>query len=828
MLSSIPRWLESLVQDTRHALRALRAGPLTTVSVVLTIALGIGAVTTMYGLVSRLLLQPPPHVSSPERVKKVYFHLEQRGEPRMTSPEWYACVHDRLRSDSATLEHAAAYTTFDVSVGAGTDAARVRAAVVSAGFWATLGTQASVGRVFADGEAERAAADRVAVLGHAFWQQRYGGDPSVIGRTLRVRGETFQIVGVTPRGFRGVERSGVDLWLPLSAYPLSGRSWQTDTNLSHVIRLAPGVTVAQADAELSRRLGDVVDDDAGCEPRATTPETDVRLSVSAVALSPGLATDLTLSREARVSLWLVGVAIALLAIACANVGSVLLLRALRRRREIAVRLALGMSRRRLASQLFIESTLVTLFGGFAATLTVIWGSVSLNRLLFPNLAWEPAGTADPMMVVVAAVCIGVAAFVAGLAPLLHAPVDLNAALQEGAARTTSRRGWLHRTLLAAQTALSVVLLIGAGLFLRSLHNIRSLDLGLDTDNVLVATVDFMGSGRTSRDVANFYEQALERVRALPGVERASLAMYVPLRSARAGSIRPAGHERWLTEADGFAPSVNYVAPDFFATTGTRIIEGRDFLPHERNQAPVLLLNEAMARAGWPGRSPIGECAGVDDSDACATIIGVVENARRFFLKERPAMFLYRPLPRIPDDEARALFVRVAPGDRRTPALVTQTLRGVEPNLPFVRVQTLGDALDPQIRPWRLGASVFTAFGVVALVLAAFGLYSALAYAVVQRTREIGVRVAVGARARDVVRLVVADAAGLAVIGIVAGVAISLAAGRWMANLLFDVSPRDPAVFAAVGGTLLGVALLAALVPSRRAIRVDPVVALRAE
>jgi predicted permease len=827
MWSTPKVWWEAAREDGRYALRALRASPAMAVSVVLTLALGIGAVATMFGLMSRLLLQPPPHVAEPERVARLFFHYEEPGAPRVTRSRWYSCVYDRLRDEAVTVQHVAAYTSFEVSVGAGADAARARATVVSAGFWAALGTRAAIGRQFADDEAGPVAGPRIAVLGHRFWQQRYGGDPDVVGRTLHIRGEPFQIIGVTPRGFRGVELSDVDLWLPLSAYTLSGRSWQTDTDLSFVVRLEPGVAPTQADADLSRTLSDVVDEDAGCERDAATAHV-ARLFVTAGPLAGGLGGDMQLIAEARVAVWLVGVAVALLGVASANVASLLLLRALRRRREIAVRLALGMSLGRLARQLFMESAVLALIGGVGAVVVVAWGGAWMNRVLLPNLAWEPRATVDPAMLALTAACAVGTALLAGLAPLLQAPTDPFRALQEGAARTTAGRGRLHRTLLVAQTALSVVLLTGAGLFLRSLHNISSLDLGLDPDNVLVATVDFSGTDRLGREVAAFYERALERVQALPGVERASLATSIPLRSARAGSIRPAGRAERLTAPGGDATYVNSVTPGFFATTGTRVVEGRDFLPHEREGASVVVVNEATARAGWPGRSPVGECVAVDGGGLCATVVGVVENARRFFLTEPPALLFYRPLPRNADDRQRALFVRVAPGGRRMGAAITRAVQMLEPGLPFVRVQTLGDALDPQIRPWRLGAAVFTAFGVLAALLAALGLYGALSYAVIQRTREIGVRVAVGARAWDVVCLVVRDGLGVALAGVLVGAAISLAGGRWIASLLFHVSPRDPAVFAAVGASLLATALLAALVPSRRAGRVDPVVALRAE
>lgn len=826
MSMTLSGWWDATTQDARYALRALRASPVTTVSVVLTLALGIGALATMYGLMSLLLLQPPPHVAEPERVRRLFFHYEQPGAARVTTSTWISCVSDRLRAEAVTLQHVAAYSGFEVSVGAGGDAARARAAVVSAGFWPALGTRAAIGRLFVNEEAGPVAGPRVVILGHSFWKQRYGGVPDVLGRTLRIRGESFEIIGVTPRGFRGIEPYDVDLWLPLAAYTLSGRSWETDTRLSHVVRLKPDVAAAQADADLSRALSDIVDEDAGCERRAAAPV--ARLSVTAGPLAGGLGGDMRLTTEARVAVWLVGVAVALLGIACANVTSLLLLRALRRRREIAVRLALGMSLRRLATQLFIESAVLAVLGGLAAGVVVVWGGAWLNRILLPNLALEPPATVDPSILALTAACVVGTAFLTGLAPILQARTDPLGALQDGASRATARRGRLHRTLLVAQTALSVVLLTGAGLFLRSLHNIRSLDLGLDPDNVLVATIDFAGTDRTGREVAAFYERALEHVQALPGVERASLAMFIPLRSARAGSIRPVGGAERLSAPGGDATYVNYVTPGFFATAGTRVVDGRDFLPHERDDDRVVVVNEATARAGWPDRSPVGECVEVEGGGACATVVGVVENARKFFLREPVAQLFYRPLKRNADDRARALLIRVATGDRGTGVAAMRAIQALEPSLPFVRVQTLGDALDPQIRPWRLGASVFTAFGALAVLLAALGLYGALSYAVMQRTREIGVRVAVGARTSDVVQLVLRDGFGLALAGILVGTTVNVAAGPWIASLLFDVSPRDPAVFVAVSASLLTAALLAALVPSRRATRVDPVVALRAD
>ena len=822
------RTWQAVGQDMRDAIRALRATPATTLFIVGTLALGIGAVATMFGFVNRLFFQPPPHVVDPDRVARLFFHYDEPGAPRATRSQWFACVHDRLRGEVTSIEQAAGYSRFQVSIGAGADAAAARAVVVSSGFWAALGPRPAVGRFFADREAMPAASSRLVILGHGFWQERYGGDRDVIGRTLRVRGETFEIIGVTPRGFRGIELEDVDLWLPLSGYTLTGRRWEPDTELSHVVRLREGVTVQRADADMSRVLADVVDDRLGCDrPAGATPPA-ARLSVSAGPLGAGVGSDMSPTADARVVIWLVGVAALLLAVACANVAGLLLLRALHRRREVAVRLALGMSRRRLAARFFIESAMLAMLGGVAACAVVAWGGEWISRVLLPNAGWNPGDFIDLTVIVFAAGCVLATTLLAGFVPLLQVRADPVLALQH-ASRTTSRRGRLHTALLVSQVALSAVLLVGAGLFLRSLHNIRGLDLGLEPEDVVVVNVDFAGTGRSPREVAAFYERALERVRSLPGIQQASLATSIPLRSARAKSIRPLTRAESITAPSGDATYGNAVTPGFFATAGTRIIEGRDFFPRERDAAAVVIVNDALARVGWAGRSPIGDCVVIDDRQACATVVGVVANARRFFLREPAALLFYEPLRRDDEELARgALFVRVAPGAREAVATVTHTMQTLAADLPFVRVRRLADALDPQTRPWRLGAAVFTLFGSLAALLAAIGLYGALSSAVSQRRREIGIRIAVGAGVADVLGLIGGQGLGVAVMGIAAGLAISLASGKWIAELLFDVSPRDPLVFIAVAGLIVGVAVASAIVPAWRATRVDPVAALRAE
>jgi len=433
------------------------------------------------------------------------------------------------------------------------------------------------------------------------------------------------------------------------------------------------------------------------------------------------------------------------------------------------------------------------------------------------------------MLGVAAVCTIGTALVAGLIPLLQIRGTITAGLRAGAQYGSARRSWMHRGLLVAQTALSVVLLVGAGLFLRSLHRISSLDLGMDVRNVLAVNVDFTATGRSGRDRIVFFERALERVRALPGVQAASVSIQAPLKGARGGSFRLPGAERMVAAPSGAVPFGNDVSDGFFEATGMRIVRGRGFTSADRTGPPVIVVNEALATLAWAGQSPIGECVYADSpKDACTTVVGVVANARTFFLREEDRPWLYSPLA-FDDVDTRVLLVRVPAGrsDRMT-GTVRRAVQELEPDVPYVDVSVLGDVLDPQMRPWRLGATLFTAFGVLAALLAALGLYAAVAYAVTQRTREIGVRLAIGARAASVVRLIVGDGLRIAVVGVALGVGMALVGSRWLADLLFETSPRDPMVVAVVAGGLIVLAVLASLAPAQRAAGVNPAVALRME
>jgi predicted permease len=825
-------WWDAALSDLRYALRGLRSNALLTATIVATLAIGIGATTAMYGVMRRLMLAPPPHVAAPQALLKVYYRASPVNDTAYTLGSFSYPFYEQLRGDMRTLSGIAAYFDDQLVVGTGRDAGLARATMTSAGYWSTLGVAPLLGRFIADEESHPATGARVVVLGHAFWQKRFGGDRDVIGRTVAVKGLPYHIIGVAPPGFRGTELTQTDVWLPMFTRGDGGGravSWHTSVSsyfIAYVVRLRPGVTSAQAEAELSARYRAYAEEMGRTELRGTPgwPPTNVRLANLTGAL------DRTMTRlpEATVSAWLVGVAALLLLIACANVAGLLLLRALRRRREIAVRLALGMSRRRLAALLFIESALFALLGAVASVGVIVWGVAWVERVMLTTMATEQAGFDWPMLAVAAACTLGTA-FVVGLVPLLQVRGTITAGLREGAQYGSARRSWMHRGLLVAQTALSVVLLVGAGLFLRSLHRISSLDLGMDVQNALAVNVDFTGTGRSDVERAAFFERALERVRALPGVDVASVSMQAPLRGAQGASFTLPGAEKVVTAPNGSVPFGNRVSDGFFEATRMRIVSGRGFNSSDRTGPPVIVVNEALASLAWGGRSPIGECVFVSGpKDACTTVIGVVANARSFQIREEQRLWLYRPLP--PDNvSTRVLLAHVRPADvDMMTGTIRRTIQEMEADVPFVDVRVLGDILDPQMRPWRMGATLFTTFGVLAALLAALGLYSAVAYAVTQRTREIGVRMAVGAVASDVVALVVGDGLRIAAAGVILGLVMAVAASASIRELLFETSPRDPVVLVAVAGGLIILAALASLVPARRASTVNPSVALRVD
>jgi predicted permease len=530
-------------------------------------------------------------------------------------------------------------------------------------------------------------------------------------------------------------------------------------------------------------------------------------------------------QSAKVATWLAGVSLLVLLVACANVASLLLARAIQRRREVAVRIALGISRARLIRYLLAESLLLALAGGIVAAFVAQWAGTALHTLLLPNVEWSGTFT-DTRVLVFTAIAALLAGLITGLTPALqHVTSDLTGALKSGGREGGLRRTRFRASLIALQGAISVVLLIGAGLFVRSLHNVRSLNLGFDADRLLHVGISLRGTSLDRLQQAALLDRVKDHAKTLPSVEGAAITISVPFWIRWGDAIVVPGIDRARLQSQY---PLNGVSPEYFATAGTPIVRGRGFTPaDDSSSAPVAIVSQVAAQSIWRGADPIGQCVKIGaDTMPCRTVVGIAGDILRAYNEDPPPQ-IYLPVAQEQATMA-SLFVRTrGPAQTQTES-VRRALQPLMPGTAYVTAKPVQEVVDPEIRPWRLGATMFTLFGALALVLAAVGLFSVISYNVSQRTHELGVRIALGAGAGDVLRLVLGEGMRITAIGTVLGVVIALAAGRYLAPLLHSVSPRDPLTFVIVVATLLAAALAATVLPARRASRVDPNVALRSD
>jgi predicted permease len=547
-------------------------------------------------------------------------------------------------------------------------------------------------------------------------------------------------------------------------------------------------------------------------------------------LSPGFNAS-----EEAIATRLGVVAFAILLIACANVANLLLARAMQRRREIGVRLALGVGRGRLISQLLTESVVLAGIGGVAALVMAIWCATALRHALLPNIDWGTSAVGVRAVLFGAATAV-IAGLAAGLAPALHASrPNLTNVLRGSARDGTVSRSRLRGTLLVAQIALSCVLLAGAGLFVRSLRQVEAVDIGYDSDRIVFASIDFTReSGRKQEERGPLLLDAKSRIEKLPGVERVAFTENTPLQAFSFESAFLANGDT-LPHPNDMNQIVSFISPGYFASMGMHVLQGRDFSPEDRTGSePVLVVNESFARVVWPGESAVGKCFRLSKVTAtCRRVIAVVSNSHYSGVIERPSMQFFVPLAQ-EGDEGRVgvpgtLEIRAVDG--RAPAVAAQVKQilvqmsgsGMKP-----WAQTFSEQLEPNYRSWRLGAALFAAAGLLALLVAAVGIYGTIAYTFSQRTQEIGVRIALGAQGSSIIALVLRSSVAISAIGVLIGTGVAIWAGRFAKPLLYQTSPNNPFVLGGVGLVLLAVAVLASLVPAMRAKRVDPMEALRAE
>jgi predicted permease len=833
---SLQEWLEGLRQDVRYAARALRREPMFATFVVATLALGIGANAAMFGVVDRLLIRGPAHITDPARVMRMYFTGQGSGGSEFTSNSFGYVTYGLLKNDVRSLDGVAAYAVnlSGATYGRGGEARLVTAGAVTADLFPLLGVRPAVGRFFTADEDRTSGADHVAVLGDGLWRSEFGRDRTVLGRAIILGDEPYTVVGVAPPGFTGPQLAKVDVWTPMSLRSARvTQNWTTSWNaawLRVIARVKPGVTTDQVNAEATAAF------------RRAYTGTDKSLGKGRMFVAPiTFNSEGKETAELSISRWLLGVAVVVLLIACSNVVNLLLARGVRRRREVAVRLALGAGRARLVRLLLTESMMLAIAGG-AAGLAIAWVTAQMMRkVLLPTIEWTSPPVDARVLAVSAAIALSVGIIV-GLAPALRASrPELTASLKAGVREGGGQGMRLRAALTVAQAALSIVLLVGAGLFVRSLWHIRSLDLGIEPDKVLVfaprwpsvPTTDTATRRIARAHQSEVYARALERVRQLPGVEHASLTVGLPFQSGFSQFLRVPGWDSIPPQLKGGTPGFSAVASDYFETVGTRLVNGRTFTDADRaGSEPVAVVSDLMAKTLWPGRSPIGDClfSGPknDSTVTCARIVGIVRDARKFSLKEDPSMQYYIPFGQERGIGGTSLLIRPRTDPAKMIGSVRRALQELDPSITYVFAQTLQESVDPQIRPWRLGASVFGLMGVLALVVAAVGLYSVLSYLVAQRTHEIGVRIALGARGGDILSLVLRSSFGMTVLGVAIGLGLSLAAGRFIEPLLFETSARDPGVVSGVALSMLTVALVASLVPALRARRVNPMEALRTD
>lgn len=836
--------MTSTMDNIRLGARMVLRSPALTLGIVLSFALGIGANAVMFEVVDRLLLSPPAHVRDASSVKRVMINqMEPRTRTRETTD--VMSFPDYVDFTQAhTFAAVAAISNRKLTVGHGVTARRYDADLVTGEFFSLLGVTPEVGRLFGPAD-DKPGAPGIVVISHAIWQNEFGGDPHVVGRTIDFGHGPYVITGVAPQGFTGMDLAGVDMWLPLRvANSQIWSSWHWVDNrdmnwLRVVARLAPGVSMRAADAEatLLHRQGRAEPTAGGkYDPGARVIATPL------IAARGPLA-----SPESKVAQWLAGISLLVLLIACANVANLLLARAVRGRRETGIRLALGSSRAQVVAHALTESLILAGLGGLAALVLTRVGGNLIRNFVLPDIVWS-----EPHLVLHVAAFIVILALLAGLAagviPAIQASrVDVIETIKTGASRNTSGSASTTRdALVILQVALSVVLLVGAGLFVHSLNRAASVHLGFDPAGVLVVSPEFdhdTGTADAVRDAA-FTRRALARLRELPGVERASVDLSTPFESAFSVGIKVPGLDSIPALSSG-PPIVHTVDPDYFNMMRLKILRGRGLHPEDNHMgaARVVVVNTLMARTLWPGTEALGQCLVVSNSgrvahegDAsksaqppCATVVGVADVAALESVTDPPPMQFYIAAgAEIITPPFQDILVRArGDGEQLIPA-IRKALSDLDPSLRFLHVDPLQQAVDRQTSSWRLGATAFTAFGMLALIVAGIGLYSVLAFSVAQRTFEIGVRTALGATPRRLARMILGEMARLIAIGVAIGLVAAVAVAPRAESLLFNVSPHDPATLVVVVCSVVAVSILAAIVPVRRAILVDPSVALRSE
>jgi len=824
---------EQTWQDIRFGLRMLRKSPGFTATAILTLALGIGANTAIFSMMDTVILQSLP-IRNPNELVVISSVTPRTGQSDSFSYPMYQDIRDKNDAFDGVI----AVGGVQMNVSYAGESEHVRGRLVSGNYFEVLGVHAWIGRLFTQDDDRIPGANPIAVLSYGFWERRFGKDPSLIGKTILLNEHAMTVTGIAAPGFYGTELSDApDVYVPLMMTlvfnPLPANRMQSHTHqwLTLMARRKSGVSMAQAQASMEVLYQQLRQTEA---KQLMVGESDFarkQFFARVIQVSPGNQgfgrLQQTMSQPLAMLFTVTGIVLLIL---CANLANLLLARASARGQETAVRLALGAGRFRLLRQWLTESLLISILGGAAGILVGMWVKAALVGFIptsFRNNLSTPFGWRVFAFTFLISVIVGA---IVGLAPAIRASKSSTALTLRGESRTSVSGGKifsLRGALIVLQVALSLPLLIGAGLFLRSLVNLRSIDTGFDKDHVLLATLNPALSGYTPEATRNFYSQLLAQIRVVPGVQAATVSTESPI----SGSWDSNG-----IVVEGYVPrpdenmSVNTadIAPQFFQALGIPFVAGRDFSEKDAGNSPkVAIINESMAHYFFGNSNPIGKKIGLDKIPD-AEIVGVVRDAKYAQLREKQLRHFYIPMLQQPRLYDMTLQVRAAGDPAALTEMVRARVKSLDSHLPLYDVKTLAAQIDDSLIPERLITWLSTIFGLLATLLAAVGLYGVVAFSVTRRTREIGVRIALGALPGDVLWLFLKQMAVLVGAGVVIGAGAALAATRLLGTMLYDVKPADPLAFIAAAAVLIATATLAAYLPARRATRVDPMTALRYE
>ena len=819
-------WLETLLQDARFGLRMLAKSPCVTFVIIVTLALGIGANTAIFGIVNGFLLRPLP-VKDPEQI--TVLAIQQKDAPVGSSGFSYPEFVD-FREQAKTFSDVFAIVLSKVQLTFNGESEQCFANYVSKGFFTALGITPAAGRLFLPDEGETQREPMIAVLGYSYWQKRFHGDAGVVGQQVEINGKAATIVGVVPRRFQGMYSiAEMDLYLSLSAISteIPPNLFWNDRDQRRMLafgRLKPGISLRRAQDSLDVIVARLA---------AQYPATDKWLTVRAVPEK--LSRPIPYANNAFVAisgLFMVLAALVLL-LACMNVENILLARGASRQREMATRAALGAGRARLIRQMLAESVLLGIFGGAAGLVLGLWVNHLTSSLRLPTIPLHVDATFDWRLFAFAIGCALGTGIIVGLLPALQASrANLNSMLHEGGQRSFgATHAGPRNVLVIAQVAGSFALLIAAGLFVRNLQSVQRFHLGFDPDHVLNVIMDPHDAGYDEARTTTFYRELESRVRALPGVESASLASYVPMGGFPSkasifvqGRVIPPGKHAPLV-------LVNRVDPPYFETMHVVLLRGRGFFDADNETAPpVAIINQTMASDFWPHEDPVGKYFRMNnDAAPLIEVVGVTGDGKYVTVNEDAQPFFYIPLAQSFASK-RALQIRTLIPPESLARTVRKQISELVPNLSILDIETMSQSLNGALGflVFRLAAIFAAVIGMIGLILGVVGVYGVVSFTASQRTREIGIRLALGASSRDILRLVWKQGARLVIVGIMAGLIAAWSLTRAMAHMLAGVSLGDPVTYVTVTALMSAVGLLACWIPARRAMRVDPMEALRYE